>query len=86
MGLTDQDVQAIKLVSKDESLEAKLLASPETQADLVKLMRRVTDRLEAELQHTQEANKLHEAQRDECPPSYRHWVNKYFEALSQRQK
>jgi hypothetical protein len=54
--------------------------------DLASLVRRVGDKLEAEYETTLEAKKLMAAQREECPPSYRQLVNKYYEALSEAGK
>jgi len=50
---------------------------------VLRVVRRVRNRLEVEYQSKLQAKKLFAAQREACPPQYRHLVNKYYEALSQ---
>ena len=49
---------------------------------IFKVVARVRNRLEAEYDAKLQAKKLFTAQREPCPPQYRHLVNKYYEALS----
>jgi len=84
-GLT-QDVRILTRVAQDESLEAKLVTDPATQKRLGEIVGRVTDKLEAELEATTRAQRVHSARSEHCPPQYRHLVNKYYEALSRKQR
>ncbi len=78
---------------KDQDYLSKAAADgrlgPELENDKAKrnevavIVRRVKDKLETEYQVTLESKKLAEAQREDCPPSYRQMVNKYYEALSE---
>jgi len=81
-----QDVPLLQRVAQDVALEAKLVTDPATQKRLQEIMARVTDKLEAELEATAKAKRVLSAQQEECPPQYRHLVNKYYEALSRRRK
>jgi len=61
-----------------------LAADAQKRADLLKVVRRASNKLEAELAAQLEAERLKDFQREECPPQYRHLVNKYYEILSER--
>ena len=54
--------------------------------EIATVVRRVRDKLEAEYKVTLDSKRLQDAQRDDCPPSYRQLVNKYYEALSEAGK
>ena len=64
-------------------LEKKLAVDPKFLQDVSGLVESISGKIEAELDAKTEASKLFSSQREECPPSYRQFVNKYFEALSQ---
>jgi len=64
-------------------LEKRLAVDPKFLQDVSGIVGSISDKIEAELQAKTEASKLFSSQREECPPSYRQFVNKYFEALSQ---
>ena len=81
-----KDVGILERVARDEALDAKLATDPRTQKRLREIVARVSDKLEAELEATTQAKRVLSAQREECPPRYRHLVNKYYEALSRRQR
>jgi hypothetical protein len=54
--------------------------------EVARLTARVSDRLEAASEANTVAKRLFAAQREECPPQYRQFVNRYFEALSKQEK
>ena len=56
------------------------------QRELLKVVRRLRNKLEAEYEAKLAAKKLFAAQREECPPRYRRLVNKYYEALAKAKK
>ncbi|MDD5262297.1 MAG: hypothetical protein PHD76_10675 [Methylacidiphilales bacterium] len=64
-------------------LGKRLLVDPKLLQNVSGVVERISDKLEAEMEAKTEARKLFSSQREECPPSYRQFVNKYFEALSQ---
>lgn len=80
------DAASLQRVGRDPSLEARLVAEPASQERLFRLARRVSDKLEAELEATAKAKRILSVQREDCPPRYRHLVGKYYEALSKREK
>jgi hypothetical protein len=82
-----EDVNAIQQASgKTEQLGVDKPDDKRKLEDLAALVRRVGDKLETEYETTLQAKKLMAAQREECPPSYRQLVNKYYEALSEAGK
>ena len=79
-----KETEELKEISKDQAELEKSLAVDEGKLKAVtNLVNRISAKLEAELESTADAGKLFSAQREECPPSYRQFVNKYFEALSE---
>ncbi len=64
-------------------LEKKLAVDPKFLQDVTGIVGRIDDKIEAEIEAKSAAGKLFSSQREECPPNYRQFVNKYFEALSQ---
>ena len=56
------------------------------RTELGAVVRRVKNKLEDEYQAQLDSKRLMAAQREDCPPAYRHLVNKYYEALSQVKK
>jgi len=71
-------------MSMDKSeLEKKLEVDPKFLTQVTDIVGRISDKIEAELEAKTAAGKLFSSQREECPPNYRQFVNKYFEALSQ---
>ena len=85
--LVSQDqVDQLKQMTMDkDALEKKLAVDPKFLHDVSDIVGRISDKIEGEMEATSEAGKLFSSQREECPPSYRQFVNKYFEALSQVQ-
>jgi hypothetical protein len=82
-----EDVNAIRQAGgKAGQLDAARPDDKRKLDDLATLLRRVGDKLETEYETSLEAKKLMAAQREECPPSYRQLVNKYYEALSEAGK
>lgn len=78
------DVERLKEMGMDKSeLEKRLAVDPKFLQDISALVGSINDKIEAEMQAKAEAGKLFTSQREECPPNYRQFVNKYFEALSQ---
>lgn len=64
-----------------QQLSDKLQKDPDKLNELAGVVRQVRTHLEAEFHAQLEAQRLMAAQREDCPPAYRHLVNKYFEAL-----
>jgi hypothetical protein len=61
----------------------RIVAQDDARAvDLLDAVRRAHVELETAYQSHLAARRLFTAQREECPPQYRHLVNRYFEALS----
>jgi hypothetical protein len=78
------DVDQLKQMSMDKSeLEKRLAVDPKFLQDVSALVGDINGKIEAELEAKAQAGKLFSSQREECPPNYRQFVNKYFEALSQ---
>jgi hypothetical protein len=78
------DVDRLKEMTMDKAeLEKRLAVDPKLQRNGSDLVARISDKIEAERAAKAEAGKLFSSQREECPPNYRQFVNKYFEALSQ---
>ncbi len=82
--LIKQDlVDQLKQLSMDKAeLEKKLMTDPKFLKDATDIVGSVGDKIEAELDAKTQAGKLYSSQREECPPSYRQFVNQYFEDLS----
>jgi hypothetical protein len=80
------EAQLLQRVARDDTLEAKLVSDSVVQRRLRDVIARVSDKLEAELAATTKAKRILSAQQEDCPPRYRHLVNKYYEALSRRQR
>ncbi len=55
---------------------------PSLLAEVSGVVVRINTKLEAEMEAKTEAKKLFASQREECPPAYRRYVNRYFEGLS----
>ncbi len=64
-------------------LEKRLAVDPKFFQDVSGLVGSISNKIEAEIAAKAEAGKLFSSQREECPPNYRQFVNKYFEDLSQ---
>ncbi|MFW6161319.1 MAG: hypothetical protein ACODAJ_01035 [Planctomycetota bacterium] len=69
---------------RPQALGRELRREPEKHRALLEATRRLRNKLEEAYQSSLEARKLFAAQREECPPQYRHLVNEYYEALSKR--
>jgi len=81
-----KDVAVLARVAQDPALEAKLATDSEVQKRLRDVVARVSDKLEAELESTAKAQRILSSEQEECPPKYRLMVNKYYEALSKKQR
>ena len=82
-----QDVQKLQdLLKNPDKLSTELEKATEATDKLAGVTARISNKLEAELQANIEAKRLFDAQREECPPEYRQFVNRYFEVLSTRGK
>jgi hypothetical protein len=83
--LVPQDeAEQLKQMTMDKSeLEKKLAVDPKFLQDVTGIVGRISDKIEAEIAAKSAAGKLYSSQREECPPNYRQFVNKYFEVLSQ---
>ncbi|MBM4041157.1 MAG: hypothetical protein FJ290_21865 [Planctomycetes bacterium] len=82
-----QDTQFLKQSAQNpQALGQGLAKDDEKRAEVLRVVRRVRNKLEAEYEAKLEAKKLFAAQREECPPQYRELVNKYYEALSEARK
>ena len=85
--LVPEESRPLKTVAQNpDTLAQQVYADAEKRADLLRVMRRVSNKLEAEIEAKTEAERLRDFQREECPPQYRHMVNKYYEVLSQSGK
>lgn len=71
-----------KARERPRTFAATAARDPSHTQKLLNVLRRVRNMVEKELKSTLDAKKLFAAQREECPPQYRHLVNKYHEALS----
>jgi hypothetical protein len=71
---------------EDDQTRRQALEQDQERKELGRLVTRMRDRLEAEYQATLRAKKLYSAQRQQCPPKYRHLVNQYYEKLSEMNK
>jgi hypothetical protein len=81
--VSQDEADRLRQASADEAaLEKRLTTDPKFLADLSQLVDSVANKIAAELRATTEAGKLYSSQREECPPEYRQFVNKYFEDLS----
>ena len=76
------DVRKLKDASRrpDEMAKQTELEPAGVEA-LRAILRRVSHRLEKELEARLEAQRLFSAMREEVPPQYRLWVNRYYEGL-----
>jgi len=82
--VAQSDVDLLKQMTMDKAeLEKRLMVDPKFLQDVSGLVGSISSKIEAELEAKTKAGKLFSSQREECPPSYRQFVNKYFEALSQ---
>jgi len=82
--LPQDQVDQLKQMTADKAeLEKKLAADSKYLHDVSGLVGTISNKIEAEMEAKSEAGKLFSSQREECPPNYRQFVNKYFEALSQ---
>jgi len=81
----EQDVQPLKeAAATPQSLGRELGREPQKHMRLLDAARRLRNMLEEQYESSLEARKLFAAQREECPPQYRHLVNQYYEALSKK--
>jgi hypothetical protein len=81
--VAQNDSDQLKQMTEDKSqLEKRLATDPKFQGDVSSLVSTIAEKIEAELRAKAEAGKLYSSQREECPPEYRQFVNKYFEDLS----
>jgi len=82
-----QDTEFLKQSAQNpQQLGQSLAKDEEKRGQVLRVVRRVRNKLEAEYEAKLEAKKLFAAQREECPPQYRELVNKYYEALSEARK
>lgn len=78
------EVDLLKQMSLDKAeLEKRLAVDPKFLKDVSEVVAGISGKIEAEMEAKTEAKKLFSSQREECPPAYRQFVNKYFEVLSQ---
>ncbi|MCY2989510.1 MAG: hypothetical protein NTY19_16790 [Planctomycetota bacterium] len=82
---SDRDALA-QAAANPTQLAGDLLKSEQARDDLANVARRISNKIEAEMQAKINAEKLLSAQREQCPPQYRELVNKYYEALSNVKK
>ena len=81
--VAQNDSDQLKQMTTDKSqLEKRLATDAKFQSDLSALVSTIAEKIQAELRAKAEAGKLYSSQREECPPEYRQFVNKYFEDLS----
>jgi hypothetical protein len=71
------------VIGNAEDGAKKIVVDEKTLKDVAEIIARISNKLEAEMEAKTEAKKLFASQREECPPSYRQLVNKYFEALAE---
>ena len=82
--LAAEEAGEIRKVLDDPNTLAKVLAADEAKREeLLGVVRKVGNKLMAELEAKLQAERLKDFQREECPPQYRPLVNKYYELLSQ---
>ena len=82
---TEQEMQPLKdAAERPQGLGRELNREPEKHFALLEASRRLRNKLEEQYESSLEAKKLFAAQREECPPEYRHLVNQYYEALSKK--
>ena len=72
-----------ELTMPTEELEKRLRVDPKLLQEVGGIVARISSKLESEIQAKTEAKKMFSSQREECPPEYRQFVNRYFEELSQ---
>jgi hypothetical protein len=78
------ELKIIVKISEDEDELAKsLLTDPENLEKVIGIINNISDRYEAELEAIRSGKKIFASQREECPPTYRQFVNKYFQVLSE---
>jgi len=82
--VSQEDLEKLKkeMTMDKAELEKRLRVDPDLLARVSGVVDRISAKLETELEAKTEAKKLFSSQREECPPLYRQFVNKYFEALS----
>ena len=81
--VAQDDSDRLRAMSADKAaLEKQLATDPKFLSDASTLVDAVANKIEAELRAKAEEGKLYSSQREECPPEYRLFVNKYFEDLS----
>ena len=79
-----KELEALVKISEDEDELAKsLLTDPEKLEKVTGIINNVSERYEAELEGIRSGKKIFASQREECPPKYRRFVNKYFQVLSE---
>ena len=82
-----KDTEALKQSSQNpQQLGQSLAQDDKKRGEVLRVVRRVRNKLEAEYEAKLQAKKLFAAQREECPPQYRELVNRYYEALSEARK
>ena len=80
----ERDTQYLRRTAdRPQRLGREMATLEPKRREVLRVVRRVRNRLEAQYESKLQAKKLFAAQREECPPQYRHLVNKYYEALSQ---
>jgi len=80
------DIQTLQQMAQDPAKMTQDLAKTSPPKDIAGLAGRLSDKLESAYDADLAAKKLFAAQREECPPQYRPFVNAYFEALSKQAK
>jgi len=83
-----KDAETLARRTQDSVALARVLQEENNpkREELAALIRRVRNKLEADYQAQLDSKRLVAAQNEECPPAYRHLVNKYYEVLSQEKK
>ena len=81
-----QDIEKLAQGANRGPLVRELAEDSTKRSEVAGVAKRVSNRIEAEMQARVSAEKLYAAQREEFPPRYRELVNKYYEALSHLNK
>jgi len=76
------DTSYLKDAARNQPGLAQQLKETPKGEEMLPVVRRIRNKLEAEYQSQLDNQRLFSAQREECPPQYRHLVNKYYEAMS----
>ena len=81
-----QDIEKLAQGANRGPVVRELAEDSAKRSEVAGVAKRVSNRIEAEMQARVSAEKLYAAQREEFPPHYRELVNKYYEALSHLNK